>query len=83
MGRKLSSDPRPQCDGYRLIPASCSPTGERMRLFHGLFEPLIRNMGLDLSGRDIGVAKQRLHASQVGTALHKMCGKRMPKDMGR
>ena len=32
-------------------------------------QPLLDDMGIDLGGRDVGVAEQLLHGPQIGAAL--------------
>ena len=49
--------------------------GARMRLVVHLAKTPIRHLGVDLSGGDIGVAKQLLYVTQVNLAVQEMRGK--------
>ena len=46
-------------------------------------EAIAGDVGIDLSGGNIGVAEKFLNNAQVGTALQKMGRERMAKGMGR
>ena len=46
-------------------------------------QPLLQHMGVDLRGRDVGVAEQLLHGAQIGAPLQQMAGKRVAQDMRR
>ena len=48
----------------------------------GLFDTLHRDMGVNLSRRQVGVAKQRLHTPQIGAIVQKMRRKAMAKFVG-
>ncbi|MPN50692.1 hypothetical protein SDC9_198324 [bioreactor metagenome] len=50
-----------------------------MSLPEGLLEPLIAHMGVDLRGRQRGMAEHLLDAAQVGSAFQQMGGHRMPQ----
>ena len=52
-----------------------------MQVTHQAFEPLLDHMGIDLRGRDIGMAEQRLHDAQIGAVVQKMAGKRVAQHM--
>ena len=47
---------------------------------HGL-EPFLEDMGVDLRGRDIGMAEQCLHDAQIGAVLQQMARKGVPQNM--
>ena len=46
-------------------------------------QALLDDMGVDLRGRDVGVAKQLLHRAQIGAPLQQMAGKSVAQDMRR
>ena len=46
-------------------------------------QSLAENMGIDLSGRDVGVPKHLLHASKVRSVIQKMGRERVAQDMRR
>ncbi len=46
-------------------------------------QAVLRDMGVDLGGGDIGVAEHGLHASQIGAALDQMGGEGVAQDMRR
>ncbi|MEY3553512.1 MAG: hypothetical protein RL735_1860, partial [Pseudomonadota bacterium] len=43
--------------------------------------PLIENMGINLCCRDIGMAEQFLHDTQISPILEKVAGKSVAQDM--
>jgi hypothetical protein len=49
----------------------------------GPFQPVSRHVGVYLSRCDVGVAEQRLHASEIGTAFDQMGRERMAQNMRR
>ena len=53
------------------------PLTSRVMLQHEIFQTLVGHMGVNLSGRQVGMAKHHLHRSQVCTIIHKMRGKCM------
>ena len=44
-------------------------------------QALTRNMGVDLRGRDIRMAKQHLHHTQIRAMIEQVRGKSVPKRM--
>ncbi len=46
-------------------------------------QPLLDDMGVDLRGRDVGMAEQLLHRTQIGAALQQMAGESVTEHMGR
>ena len=40
-----------------------------MQVAHQALEPLLDHMGVDLRGRDVGMAQQRLHDAQIGAVV--------------
>ena len=48
----------------------------------GLFDTLHRDMGVNLSRRQVGVTEQRLHTPQIGAVVQKMRRKAMAKLVG-
>ena len=40
-------------------------------------------MGVNLCGRNIRMAQQHLHHSQIGPVIKQVCRERVPQDMGR
>ena len=59
-----------------------SPLSRVKSPVHG-FEPRSINVGVDLRGGDIGVAKHGLHRSQIGAAFQQMSGKGMAQGVWR
>ena len=45
-----------------------------MQIADKAFQPLFEHMGIDLRGRNIGVAEQRLHNAQIRTVMQQMAG---------
>jgi hypothetical protein len=54
-----------------------------MMLLDEAAEPLLDDMGIDLRGRDVGVAEQLLHGAKVGAALKQMTGEGVAEHMRR
>src|SRR5258708_28870088 len=48
---------------------STAAPAQRMMIRHQGLEPRHRDVGVDLRGRDVGVAEHLLHAAQIGAAL--------------
>ena len=48
-----------------------------MQIAHEAFQPLLQHMGIDLRGRDIGVAEKRLHHAQIGAIVQEVAGEGM------
>ena len=46
-------------------------------------QPLLDDMGVDLRGRDVGVAEELLHRAQIGAVLQKMAGKGVAEHVRR
>ena len=46
-------------------------------------ETLLDDMGIDLRGRNIGMAEQLLHRAQIGTTLEQMAGEGMAEHVWR
>ena len=44
-------------------------------------QPLLDDMGVDLGGRDVGVAEKLLHDPEVGAVLEEVAGEGMPEHM--
>ncbi len=45
-------------------------------------EPLLMDVGVDLSGRDVGVAEHHLDRAQVGAVLEQVGGEAVAQDVG-
>ena len=45
-----------------------------MQVAHQAFQPFLQHVGIDLRGRDVGVAEQRLHDAQVGAVVQQVAG---------
>src|SRR5260221_3319856 len=56
---------------------------QRMQVTHQTFKTLLDHMGVDLRGRDVGVAEQRLHDAQIGAVVQEMAGEGMAQHMRR
>lgn len=54
-----------------------------MSTFYKAPQSVFQNMGVDLGGRDIGVAEKLLNRAQVGTVLEKVTGKGVAQHVGR
>ena len=54
-------------------------------MMHGvqLLQAFARNVGIYLSGRDIGMPEQHLHHAQIGAMIEQVCRKGVAQDMGR
>jgi len=52
-----------------------------MQVTHQAFQALLDHMGVDLRGRDIGMAKQCLHDTQIGAVMQQVARERMPHHM--
>src|SRR4029078_8894471 len=52
-----------------------------MELAVHLAQTLARDLGVDLRGRDVGMAEHGLHRAQVGAAFEEMRGEGMPQAM--
>ena len=50
-----------------------------MRVRVGFLQPLNRHVRVNLRGRKTGMAKQRLHAAQIGAAIEHVGGETMSK----
>src|SRR5215468_7867180 len=48
-----------------------------------LLQSLLQDVRVDLSGGDVGMAKQLLHGTQVRAAVQQMAGESMPQHMRR
>ena len=46
-------------------------------------QSLLDDMGVDLCGRDIGMAEELLHRAEIGAALQKMTGERVTEHVRR
>jgi len=47
------------------------------------FQPLARHVGVNLRGRDIGVAEQHLHDTQIRAVVEQMRGESVAQRVGR
>ena len=50
------------------------PLPERMQVAHQAFQALFQHMGIDLGRRNVGVAEQGLHDTQIGAIVQKVAG---------
>ena len=66
-----------------LCPAGRLFLRQRMQVAHQALQPLLDHMGVDLRGRDVGVAEQRLHDAQVGAVVQEMAGEGVTQHMRR
>jgi hypothetical protein len=48
-----------------------------------LLQPLARDVGVDLRGRDVGVAEQQLHHAQVGAVVEQVRGEGVAQHVRR
>ncbi len=53
-----------------------------MKVANQAFEPLVEDVGVDLRGRYIGMAKKRLHDAKVRAMRQQMAGEGVPQHMG-
>jgi len=56
---------------------------QRVQVADQAFQPFLDHMGIDLRGRDIGMAEQRLHDAQVGAVMQQMAGKGVAQHVRR
>jgi hypothetical protein len=54
-----------------------------MQVAHQALQALFHHMGIDLRGRDIGVAEQRLHDAQIGAVVQKVAGEGVAQHVRR
>ena len=52
-----------------------------MVLLHELFQPLLQDMGIDLSRGNIGVAQELLQGAQVGAAVEQVAREGVAQDV--
>ena len=52
-----------------------------MQVADQAFQPLLQHMGVDLRGRNIGMAEQRLHHAQIGAIVQEVAGEGMTQHM--
>ena len=52
-------------------------------LFDQASQPLLDDVGVDLRGRDVGVAEELLHSAQIGATLQEMAGKGVAENVRR
>ena len=53
-----------------------------MMLFNKRFKAFDLDMGVNLSGSDVGMPQHFLNAAQIGAVIEKMGGEGMPNYMG-
>ena len=56
---------------------------QRVMLLDKASQPLLDDVGIDLRGRDIGMAQELLHRTQISSPLQQMTGKGMTENMRR
>src|SRR6185295_10110615 len=56
---------------------------QRVQVAHQAFQPLLDHMGIDLGGRDVGMAEQRLYDAQVRAVMQQVAGKGMAQHVRR
>src|SRR5215207_9536841 len=56
---------------------------QRVMLLDEAPQPLLVDMGIDVRGRNVVVAEQLLHRSQIGAPLQQVAGKGMAQHMWR
>ena len=54
---------------------------QRMQIADEAFQALFEHMSINLRGRDVGMAEQRLHHAQVCAIVQKMAGEGMAQDV--
>ena len=52
-----------------------------MQIAHEAFQPLLQHVGIDLRGRDIGVAQKRLHHAQIGAVVQEVTGESVAQNV--
>ena len=57
--------------------------GQRVQVAHQALQPLFDDMGVDLRGRDVGVAEQGLHDAQIRAVVQQVAGKGMAQHVRR
>src|SRR3546814_10511806 len=63
--------------------AAAKSTGERMALLHQRLQALAQHVGVDLRGRDVGVAQHLLQRAQVGAVVQQMAGEGVAQHVRR
>ncbi len=56
--------------------------GEGVQVAHQAFQPILKDMRVDLRGRNVGMAEQGLHHAEVGAVLQEMAGKGVAQHVG-
>ncbi len=64
------------------LPSRCRFAGQGMMLTHKPLQTLFQNMGVNLRGRNIGMAQEQLHTAKIRPMGEKVAGKGMTHDMG-
>src|SRR6185503_14811805 len=72
----------PPSQELRWYISSGSRFAQWMQIAHQALQPLLQHMRVDLRGRDVGVAEQRLHRAQVGAVLQQMACEGVAQDVG-
>src|SRR3546814_2869656 len=63
--------------------AAAKSAGERMALLHQRLQTLAQHVGVDLRGRDVGVAQHLLQRAQVGAVVQQMAGEGVAQHVRR
>ena len=73
------------CYGPKLWPdiAVIKLVGKRMVVLHQFLQPFLQDMGVDLCGRNIGMAEQLLHSTKVGAVLKQVTCEGVAQPMRR
>ena len=56
---------------------------QRMSARYQRAQPLVEHMGVDLRGRDVGMAEHRLHAAQIGVVRQQVAGEGVAQHVRR
>src|SRR6516162_1459896 len=55
--------------------------GQWVQVAHQRLQPLFQHVGVDLCGRDVGVAEQGLYDAQVGAVVQEVTGEGVAQDV--
>src|SRR5690349_15719580 len=82
-GTPAMAKPGPWRERLRPSTAGLCLPGQRMGGFDDLRQAVLGDMGVDLRGRDVGVAEHGLHAAQIRAPLNEMRGERVTEHVRR
>ena len=63
----------------RFLGSRTAASGARVCLMINIEQPLLRDVGVDLGGRQITVAEKLLHTAKIGAAIEQVRGETVPQ----